>query len=93
MKKWCTLCFLLVGCLALFSMIWPTTALGTGSDFGSNITWTLDEASGTLTLSGEGEMLNWYPGGMWWQSDSVKHLVIEEGITSVGPTAKVMVNV
>ena len=47
---------------------------------GNNITWTLDE-EGTLTISGTGNMtIDW----MDITFDSVKSIVIEEGVTSIG---------
>ena len=52
---------------------------------GDNITWTLDDA-GTLTISGEGEMADYY--SPWYdQKESIKRVVIENGVTSIGANA------
>ncbi len=55
---------------------------------GDDITWQLDEA-GTLTVSGTGEMYNYYGGyGPWNESkQSVKQIIIGEGVKSIGESA------
>ena len=59
---------------------------------GSNMTWTLD-GEGTLTISGSGAMANYtenYGSNQVappWDRSSVKKLVIEEGVTSIGDCA------
>ena len=66
-----------------------TVASGTCGD---NLTWTLDD-EGTLTISGTGRMTNYasYPVGLEapWDSQrsSVKKVVIESGVTSIGDCA------
>lgn len=56
---------------------------------GANVKWTLD-SEGTLTLSGKGAMKSfgtvddYGPRPMWYASDSVKKIVIENGITTIG---------
>ena len=58
-------------------------------EYGTNVTWTLD-SEGTLTLSGKGAMKSfgtvddYGPKPMWYASDSVKKIVIENGITTIG---------
>ena len=58
---------------------------------GDNLTWTLD-GEGTLTISGEGEMRNYYyvtSETTPWRSyfSDIKCLVVEEGVTSIGERA------
>ena len=55
---------------------------------GENLTWTLD-AAGTLTVSGTGAMEDFgYKGAPWYQScDSIKAVVIESGVTTIGERA------
>ncbi len=48
---------------------------------GTNLTWTL--SSGTLTISGTGAMDNYSSQGPW-NSSSVKTVIIEDGVTSIG---------
>ena len=59
----------------------------TGSH-GSDITWTLDESTGALTISGKGPMLDEVLSSVYsdWReyTDKIKTVVIENGITSVG---------
>ena len=54
---------------------------------GDNVTWTYNEDTHTLTISGNGEMYNY----MWnnlgpWNSfrQDILSLLIEEGVTSIG---------
>lgn len=55
---------------------------------GDNLTWVLD-SNGTLTISGEGEMENYYYSDMPWYSNcsSIIAVVIGDGVTSVGEYA------
>ena len=64
---------------------------------GSNLTWYLD-CSGTLTISGTGDMDNWtgYTEVPWYNKDTklgtkgflpIERVIIEEGVTSVGDFA------
>lgn len=56
---------------------------------GENLTWTLD-AAGTLTVSGTGAMEDFsYSGGTPWHQSrsSIKAVVIESGVTSIGEEA------
>ena len=58
---------------------------------GDNATWTFDEATGTLTISGSGEMYDYFGDASdrpWNNYDwRIKHVVIEDGITRVGGQA------
>ena len=58
---------------------------GAGDD---EITWTLD-AEGTLEISGEGQMDNFSNGQAPWNenSDSIKKIVVNDGVTSLGAFA------
>ena len=61
-----------------------------GVNMGDNITWNFDGSTGTLTLSGNGEMYNLSPGeGAEWHAyyDKVKRIVINKGISSIGTNA------
>ena len=65
-----------------------TIASGTCGD---NLTWTLDD-EGTLTISGTGEMTNWWNFGSKpasWDSyrSSIRNIVINDGVTSIGYAA------
>ena len=58
----------------------------TSGTCGENLTWTLDD-TGTLTISGEGEMYD-YP-SMPWDSakETIQNVIIEDGVTSIGDCA------
>ncbi len=54
---------------------------------GDNVTWQLD-SEGTLTISGEGEMVNWTDtDSPWYDNDDIISVVIEDGVTSIGDYA------
>ena len=57
---------------------------------GENLTWTLDD-NGVLTISGTGEMTGFSAGTTeqpWCDyRNSIRHIVVEEGITSIGKYA------
>ena len=80
------LCVLLLASLLPMSAIADTTAGGT---CGKNLTWTLD-GDGTLTISGTGEMKDYYPSNNdttapWGENCSlIKSVVISDGVTSIG---------
>ena len=54
---------------------------------GDDLTWVLDD-NGTLTISGTGEMDNYYANrSPWSYNNEITSLVIEDGVTSVGNQA------
>ena len=64
-------------------------AVTASGECGDNLTWTLDD-SGTLTIAGSGDMWGWIPpqSTPWSNSsDSVKTVVIQPGVTSIGDWA------
>lgn len=68
-----------------------TTGFGTASGTcGENLTWTLVESTGVLTIDGSGDMFNYALASSvpWCQyRGSVKSLVIGESVTSIGDRA------
>ena len=63
---------------------------GTCGDSGSDLTWDLDYTTGTLTVSGTGNMANWGDTDAvpWYKAkESIKSVVIAEGVTSIGDRA------
>lgn len=59
----------------------------TSNKCGPNANWEFDSESGVLTISGTGEMYNYYDLSSPWYQSSVARLVVEEGITSIGDFA------
>lgn len=55
----------------------------------SNVTWSLDEATGTLTISGTGNMKDYgYYDAPWYSKRSnIKSVIIENSVTSIGRDA------
>ncbi len=69
----------------------PETQEGSSADIvasgtcGDDLRWTLD-ADGVLTISGTGDMEDYYSGSPSWnkESSSITSVVIEDGVTSIG---------
>lgn len=84
----------ITGILLIFYIIIPiiiaVPAMAAESGIcGDNLTWILDD-SGTLTISGTGNMTDWsYTQYSPWHdnSDNIKALIIENGVTSIGNLA------
>lgn len=61
----------------------PVSAAQTSGTCGENMTWTFDEATGTLTITGQGKMnAGTYPGWYDLRNNTTK-IVIGEGVTSI----------
>lgn len=60
-----------------------------GEPCGDNLTWTFNVGTEVLTITGTGEMDNWWSGGEPWADIryQIKSIVIEEGATSIGTDA------
>ncbi len=93
MKK--GLALLLVLCLALAAL--PVRAYAAEELHGEweNFQWTLDEETGTLTISGEGKTPDFgYNNSCPWQNynEMISHVVLEEGIIGIGRTFEGLIN-
>ena len=88
MKKALVLLALLVAVCGLLTFSAAAESAAASGICGENLTWTLD-AAGTLTVSGTGAMKDYnYKGAPWYQSrDSIKAVVIENGVTAIGEEA------
>ena len=86
MKRWIfSVALCLCVCLLIAGLCGRADAadIVASGECGDDVTWTLD-SEGTLTVSGSGEM-----GNPSWDSvkDSIKKVVIEDGVTSIGNRA------
>ena len=88
MKKVLVLLALLAAVCGLLTFSAAAESAAASGICGENLTWTLD-AAGTLTVSGTGAMKDYnYRGAPWYQSrDSIKTVVIESGVTTIGDWA------
>ncbi|MFQ7292864.1 MAG: leucine-rich repeat domain-containing protein [Monoglobales bacterium] len=82
MKKMCLKIFILLCMGLLFAPVF-VSAQSSGT-CGDNVTWTLDN-NGTLTISGTGAMKDYYNSP--FDENSVKNVIIMNGITSVGDSS------
>ncbi len=84
MKRNKHLIFLLAALLALLML--PVFGAEEGGSCGENLTWKFENE--TLTVSGTGEMADLSVDPAPWAAwDSVKHLVVEEGVSGIGANA------
>ena len=86
LRKFPIFLILLTLCLGLLTVSAFAAEQTTSGICGKNLTWTLD-ATGTLTISGNGNMYNydacpWYP-----EEEAIKKVIIEDGVTSIGKYA------
>lgn len=82
------LCLIILS-LIIFSLISIPVLAASSGNLNGILTWTLDD-NGTLTISGRGAMPEWtYSSAMpWWSSkNSIKTIIIEDGVTSIGKYA------
>lgn len=79
---------LLVALAATLLLMASTFAVDSDSNgtCGYGLTWMLD-SDGTLTISGSGGMDNYCANDAPWQGETVKKVVISEGVTSIGAGA------
>ncbi len=83
---------LIISVFSVFSI--TAFAEETSGTCGENLVWSLDE-NGTLTISGSGEMTNYnkywteygVEGSAPWFNMTVKNVIIEEGVSSIGEYA------
>ena len=54
---------------------------------GDNVTYSLDTSTGVLTISGTGEMTDYSTDSPFYYNSSVKTVIIENGVTSIGKHA------
>ena len=87
MKRWIP--FLLIICVVLLlpAVSVSARAADTFGACGDNLTWTFDEATGTLTIEGTGPMWDWDSIDPPWHSHPIKSAVIRNGVTSIGIVA------
>ena len=78
---------MLVAIIGVFSI--PSSAAEVASGTTGDCTWTFDDATGTLTVSGEGAMADYINGSQPWYSykDSIKTVIVTKGVTSISTNA------
>lgn len=87
MKKKLLLTLMMVAISIIVFGTISVSAATTGT-YGDNLTWTLDN-NGTLTISGSGDMPNYYYSSVPWYSNhtNIKKVVLDKKITSIGEYA------
>lgn len=65
------------------------SGLSTSGSCGGNVSYLFDSSTGLLTISGTGEMSNYscYSNPLFYNDSSIKSVVIEYGVTSIGDEA------
>ena len=78
------------------SALSPASSVPTSGVCGDNLMWELDESTGTLTISGTGDMWDWDYNvhAPWlqeheygWVNNDILKVIIEDGVTTVGDYA------
>ena len=75
--------FMLLGTMPSMSITAYAEDLTTGS-CGENATYSFDSSTGTLTISGTGTMTDYNSDSPFQNNSSIKSVIIENGVTSVG---------
>lgn len=84
-----TTAFMMVSGITFCDTSHAGTQIGAMGECGDDVDWYLDFETGTLTISGEGRMYDYYTSGPQYDyyRDKIKNIVIEDGVTSVGAKA------
>lgn len=84
------------------SALSPASGAPTSGVCGDNLMWELDESTGTLTISGTGDMWDYTnspnstamdgapwmtPNNLHYENSTITNLIVEEGVTSIGSAA------
>lgn len=76
---------LVLSMLCAFMPVIATAA--TSGTCGDNVTWTLDD-NGTLTISGTGDMKDYFSSSSpFYNNSNIKSVIIENGVTNIGDYA------
>ncbi|MBQ8893500.1 MAG: leucine-rich repeat protein [Clostridia bacterium] len=86
MKRGLSLLLTLALLLSALSVFTFSTVAATTGSCGTNVTYAFDEATGTLTISGSGQMANYSDGGTPWYANRYKiyTIIVESGVTRIG---------
>ncbi len=73
----------------LFDSFTPKAKAATSGTCGDNLTWTFNESTGELVISGTGDMYNYDYDNRHWESyeDNIKSVTIGNSVTSIGDHA------
>ncbi len=79
----------LIMVVSIFPMSAFNASAATSGTCGDNVTWSYNTSTGTLTISGTGEMKNYKSDDRPWEvyEDSIRKVVIQNGVTSIGSYA------
>ena len=83
------LSLLVIMCICILSFGAINVSAATSGTCGENLTWTFDESTGELVISGTGEMYNYLGEDAPWYSNcaNIKKVEISYGVTSIGDYA------
>lgn len=89
MKRWTHIFLIVCMVLLLPAVSIAARAADTAGACGDNLTWTFDEATGTLTIDGTGPMWDWEWDGTPWYDycSAIKSVILSDGVSSIGDYA------
>ena len=84
-KKVISLAIVMILLLAQFSMLIGSVNAETTTGTNETVSWSFDDETGTLTLSGSGELTGNWKNSI--NSEDVEKVIIQNGIDSIGESA------
>lgn len=86
MKKFKLVFSIVLAIMMVISIVPMTASATTSGTCGENLTWSFDESTGTLTISGTGAMYNYEQNNCPWRKYecNIKEIVIDDSVTSIG---------
>lgn len=78
---------MLLGILPIvpFTVISKASGMPTSGTCGENVAYSFEEDTGVLTISGTGDMVNYYLGkSPFYNNEVIEKVIIEKGVTSIG---------
>ena len=77
---------LTLSAVLLFAVVlcFNASALEPTGKCGDNVTWSFDSETGTLTISGTGDMADYYDNSPFKYKYEIDNVIIENGVTSIG---------
>ncbi len=86
LNKFLSVLLALIMVISIIPMSVFTASAATSGTCGENVTWTFDDSTSTLTISGQGAMTSYDYSNCPWKDyrNSIQTVIIENGVTTIG---------